>query len=179
MKRLGVWEFGGVLDDARNGKKKKSANLRNAGQKYGRGEPEHKGAEGTFSDKATTLSTKAADDSLAHVMGPPAPGWEDVEPSAEGHDGGRRIAVAKLLRQPLRALNHGSSDANMAPAAPTTVVDAPGSDLGHVVCAPTSSSASLGGRPQVGTDQRTDPTWVCRTPLFLSGLRRNLRSTWC
>ncbi|CAM9453955.1 unnamed protein product [Ectocarpus fasciculatus] len=80
-------------------------------------------------------------------MGPPAPGWEDVEPSAEIHDGGRRKAVGKLWRQPLRALNHSSSDANMTPAAPTTaVVDAPGSDLGHVACAPTSSS--LGGRPQ-------------------------------
>ncbi|CAN0015041.1 unnamed protein product [Ectocarpus sp. 4 AP-2014] len=79
----------------------------------------------------------------------PAPGWEDVEPSAEGHDGGSaRTAVGKLCRQPLRALNHCSSDVNVTPAVPTTVVDARDIDLGHVACAPTSSSASLGGRPQ-------------------------------
>ncbi|CAB1102769.1 unnamed protein product [Ectocarpus sp. CCAP 1310/34] len=80
----------------------------------------------------------------------PAPGWEDVEPSAEGHDGGssNRTAVGNLWRHPLGALNHCSSDAKMTPAVPTTVVDARDSDLGHVECAPTSSSASLGGRPQ-------------------------------
>lgn len=130
-------------------KKKKTVKLSNLDSWTGRKKLARRQSQGTFSDKVTTLRTKKTDDSLAHAMGPPAPGWEDVEPSAEIHDGGRRKAVGKLWRQPLRALNHSSSDANMTPAAPTTaVVDAPESDLGHVACAPTSSS--LGGRPQVG-----------------------------